>query len=173
MNNLKLPLEKFEDTKLWSYFIRIPDEVAQQYIEGKDRRIVCTLNDKEKIHCALMPSPKGYFILIKQALKKKLGIQLNEIIELTIEKDRSKYGMPMAEEFKVCLEEEPLALKYFEELTPGKQRNLIHLVNQIKSSEIKIRRSLAIVEHLITEEGKIEYKRLNELIKKYNQNSRI
>jgi hypothetical protein len=166
-------LNRFENNKLWSYYIRISDELAQKYIEGKDRRIICTLNNKESIHCALMPSPKGYFILVNQALKKKLGIQLGESVQLKIEKDRSKYGMPISEEFKACLEEEPIAFKYFEDLTPGKQRNWIHLVNQVKSSEIRIRRSLAIVEHLITEKGKIEYKRLNELIKSYNQNHRI
>ncbi len=173
MDQITETFNRFENNKLWSYYIQISDEVAEKYIEGKDRRIVCTLNDKESIHCALMPSPRGYFILINQSLKKKLGLQLGESVQLKIEKDRSKYGMPMSEEFEACLAEEAEAFAYFERLTPGKQRNLIHLVNQVKSSEIRIRRSLAIVEHLITEKGKVEYKRLNELLKNYNQNQRL
>ncbi|MEX2379581.1 MAG: YdeI/OmpD-associated family protein [Vicingaceae bacterium] len=173
MDQLTETLNRFENNKLWTYYISISDEIAQKYIEGKDRRVVCTLNDKESMHCALMPSPRGYFILINQALKKKLGLHLGESVQLKIEKDRSKYGMSISEEFETCLKEEPIAYKYFEELTPGKQRNLIHMVNQVKSSEIKIRRSLAIVEHLITEKGKIEFKRLNQLIKSYNQNHRL
>lgn len=173
MDQLTETLNRFENNKLWSYYIPISDEIAQKYIEGKDRRVICTLNDKESIHCALMPSPRGYFILINRNVKKKLGLHLGESVQLEIEKDRSKYGMPMSEEFEACLNEEPKALSYFEALTPGKQRNLIHLVNQVKSSEIKIRRSLAIVEHLITEKGEIEFKRLNELIKSYNQNHRL
>src|SRR5690606_8599463 len=110
---------------------------------------------------------------ISKKLKKQLSIELGDKIKLQIEKDHSKYGMPIAKEFEICLKEDPIALKYFEALSPDKQRNLIYLVNQVKSSEIKIRRSLAIIEHLIIEDGQIEYKRLNQLIKQYNRNQRI
>lgn len=166
-------LSRFENNKLWSYHIKIPDDVAEQFIDGKDRRIVCTFNDDETIHCALMPSPKGYFILINQRIVKKMHLHLGEAVKLKIRKDTSKYGMPVAKEFETCLNDEPLALEYFEALTAGKQRNLIHLVNQVKSPDIKIRRSLAIVEHLITEKGKVNHKALNQLIKRYNQQFRL
>ncbi len=158
---------------MWGYHFKIPTSIADKYIEGKDRRILCTINGEETIHCALMPSPEGFFILINKSLKKRLKLAEGKPAELNIEKDRSKYGMPVAEEFQAILKEDEVAARYFEKLSPGRQRNLLHLVNKIKSPDIRIRRCLAIFDHLVENKGEIDFKGLNEKIKAYNQRLKI
>lgn len=61
--------------------------------------------------------------------------------------------MPIYEEFEAVIFGDEVLFNYFQALTPGKQRNLIHLGNKIKNPDIKINRSIAIAEHLIEARG--------------------
>lgn len=166
---------KLEDkhSNLWGFHFRIPEAIYQEFSKGKDRRVICLFNGKEKTHCAVMPSPEGPFIMINQALVKKLKLQVGTIVRLSIEKDNSEYGMPVSEEFELIILGDEEVAHYFETLTPGKKRNLIHLVNKIKSSDIKINRAMAIAHHLKEDKGTLDFKRLNEVIKMYNQQNKI
>lgn len=169
---LKSKLEMF-NSNLWDAHFKIKEECALPFIQGKDRRIICTINKQLTVHCALMPHPEGWYIMMNKANIKKLRIREGDEVSLVMSKDTSKYGMPMPEEFDSCLKEDPLALDYFEKLTPGRKRNLIHLVRKIKSSNIRINRSLAILEHLHREDGKLDFKKLNEVIKEFNQRFKL
>jgi hypothetical protein len=51
-----------------------------------------------------MSNGKGdFFIMINKQVKKKLDLTRGQIVHLLIEKDNSKYGMEMPEEFKLVL----------------------------------------------------------------------
>lgn len=166
------PLNRM-DSNMWGHYFRIPDEVALQFTKGKDRRVLCTLNNKETIHCALMPSPQGYFIMINQSLRRKLKLSLGDAVKLEIEKDTSEYGMNICEEFEAVILEDDEVKPYFEGLTKGRQRSLLYLVGKIKNSEVRINRAMAIAHYLKVDKGVIDYKRLNEVIKEFNQKNRL
>lgn len=168
----KSRLESFENT-LWDIHFKVPKEHAAAFIQGKDRRIVCVINKSLRFHCALMPNPEGWFIVMNKSKIKKLGLKIGNLAHLSIRKDVSEYGMPMPDEFRSCLEADQLASRYFEELTAGKKRNLIYIVSKVKSSDIRIHRSLAVLDHIVRENGKLDFKKLNELIKEYNQRNKI
>lgn len=170
--NVKVKLVKV-GTKIYDYRFIIDEQLALPFIDGKNRRVICTFNQKEIKHCALMPSPEGPFIMADQQLRKKLGIQEGDEVIVEIRKDESEYGMPVPEEFEACLEMDPEADSIFKKLSNGKQRTLIHLVGKIKSSEIKVRRTLAILDHLKREPEMKDYKSLNETIKEYNQRENL
>lgn len=170
---LSVPLENMDDSRLWGYHFRIPDEVVSELSEGKDRRILCSINGSKAIHCAIMPSPEGAFIMLNKTLVKQLKLETGKPAKLYLEKDRSEFGMEVAEEFEaVIFGDEDLA-HYFNALSPGKKRNLLHLVNKIKSSDIRINRAMAIGQHLRETKGVLDFKRLNETIKEFNQRNRI
>ena len=169
---IKSRLERFKNT-LWETHFKINKNDAIPFIQGKDRRIVCIVNKTLTMHCALMPYPEGWYIMMNKANIKKLSLTEGDLVHLSIRKDDSKYGMPIPEELRSCLDEDPLSMKYFEGLTSGKKRNLIYIVSKIKSSEIRINRSLAILEHLVRERGSLDFKKLNELIKEYNQRYKL
>ncbi len=161
------------DSNLWGNHIKVPQEIANFYKENKIKRLICWLQEEIKMHCAIMYNQEGPFILINKSIYKQLKKIGNDIVKVRLEEDLSKYGMDMPIEFEQCLIEDQKAYEHFENLTPGKQRNLIHLVASVKSSDIKIRRALAILEHLKREQGKIDFKGLNHLIKEYNQNFKL
>lgn len=50
---------------------------------------------------------------------------------------------------------------------------MIHLVNKIKNTDIKITRAMAIAHHLMETKGNIEFKQLNETIKEFNQKNKL
>ena len=120
-----------------------------------------------------MPSSEGPFIMLNKTLVKQLKINTSDVVTLEISKDDSEYGMPMSEEFEAVILGDSTVFSIFDQLTPGKKRNLIHLVNKIKSSEIRINRSMAIAAHLQESKGKIDFKQLNEKIKEFNQRNKI
>ena len=157
------------NSNLWGNHIKVPEDVVAYFKEKKVKRLLCTLDKIETIHCAIMGSAEGPYILINKELKKKLIKDLGHKIQVKLKPDNSKYGMPMSEELEQCLAEDKTVLNYFENLTTGKQRNLIHMVNKIKNPDIKIRRALSIVEHLNREQGELDFKKLNEVIKEFNQ----
>lgn len=166
-------LEQFEDTRVFNFHIVVNESIANQFIEGEDRRIVCTLNDKETIHAALMPRHGDYFILINNKVKKSLDLELGDNVEVRLEKETSAYGMPMPEEFQALLEQDVKGSEYFHLLTPGKQRNLIYLVSKVKNTDSRMTKSLAIVDHLKDVSGALDFKILNQKIKEYNQNAKL
>lgn len=161
------------DSNVWNYHLPVSKQQAKEFIEGDNRRVICTVNDKLKLHCALMPYPKGYFVLMNQANIKKLNIKEGDPVRLVIEKDISDYGIPIPDSFLALLSQEEQGSKYFHGLTPGKQRSLIYIVGKVKNIDSQINKGLAILDHLTEAKGQLDFKRLNEKIKEYNQRSKL
>jgi mannitol/fructose-specific phosphotransferase system IIA component len=159
------------NSSLWGGNIPIPHDIADQILkEQKNRRVVCTLNNSLRFQCALMPKGDGtYFILVNKGNRKKLGLSLGQQVTVTLEKDESEYGLPMPEEMAEVLASDPEGDELFQALTPGKQRNLLYIAGKVKSSELRIHKALVIVEHLKTQEGKIDFKQLNQELKASNR----
>jgi len=157
-------LEKF-DSDLWYFYFKVPNDIADKLID-KDRRVMCTINNLVEYSCAIMHGSMGdFFINVNKEHRKKLKIQEGDEIEVTLVKDKSKYGMPMPEEFEETLYQDPEGDKIFHSLTPGKQRTLIHMVGKIKSSQIRINKALTIIDYLKEVSGNLDYKELNEAFK--------
>ncbi len=154
------------NSKLWGYHFPVPEDIARRYTDGNNRRVKCTINGQIKIQSALMGSKSGWFILLNKELVTKLNHP--EEITVTMEKDTSEYGMEMPEELAVLLDQDEEGRKHFDALTPGKQRNLIYIVNKVKNTDSRLNKALAIVHHLKEVNGQLDFKMLNETIKHYN-----
>ena len=158
----------FPDSPLWGYYLPVSGAQGAPFVEGDDRRVICTLEDSHRMHAALMPRGEGFFILINKQIRDKFGLSLGDPVKVHLEKDRSEYGMPMPEELMVTLAQDEGAHRYFHALTPGRQRTLIYVVAKVKNPDSRIRKALAIAEHLNTSRGKLDFKALNLVIKRYN-----
>ncbi|MEQ8358291.1 MAG: YdeI/OmpD-associated family protein [Cytophagales bacterium] len=101
-------------------------------------------------------------------MRTELEIEEESKISVLIEKDRSEFGMDVPEEFIEVMGQEELAWERFQQLTPGKQRTLIYIVNKVKNTDSRIRKALAIAHHLKEMKDVLDFKRINELIKYYN-----
>lgn len=155
-------LENF-NTRLWTWHIKVPKAIAKHYLDMGDKRVVCHLNDTFEFQCAIMSAGEGvYFINLNKKIRDQLGLKEGSRIRVMLEKDESEFGMPVPEEFKEVLKQDKKANTYFEQLTPGKQRNLIYIVGQAKNTDLRILRSIIIIDHLKNNLGKIDFRSLNK-----------
>lgn len=162
-------LSRFPSSLLWGWHFLVPHEIATLFTQGNDRRVVCTINEQLTLHCALMPNKDTWFIMLNQGVQKKLMTPLNSELKISLIKDVSEYGMPMPDELREVLDQDAEFDTYFHKLTRGKQRSLIYVVGKVKNSDSRIRKSLAIADHLTANRGKIESKLLYEALKEYNK----
>ena len=146
----------------------IPKDIGDHFIEGEDRRVICTINNFSPIYSALMPKGEVYSIYVKKEFMKKHGLEEGDEVNVTLEKDTSEYGIPVPDSFQELLHQDTEGSMYFHELTKGKQRTLIHIVGKVKNVDSQLAKGLAIMHHLKEAQGILDFKRLNELIKQYN-----
>ncbi len=157
------------DGDLYHCFLRVPPEIAAYFIESGSKRLVCTLQNNLDYHCGLLHDGSGGFIVsVSGARRRSLKLEVGQLIDVALKLDNSKYGMPMSEEFRAVMEQDERAFSFFEKLTAGKQRSLIHWSDGVKSSEIKIRRALVVARHLVLQRGKVEFSLLAREIKEAN-----
>ena len=148
--------------------VQIPDKIYSQIIKiAPDKRVICTFNSTLIHHCALMPKDGSHFILLNKEICKKLNSEVGDSLTIELKKETAKYGLPISEEMEEVLYSDPDGTILFNKLTPGKQRTLIHIVNKIKSTQLKIERSFVIIEHLKKLKGKLDYEILQQDFKDY------
>lgn len=173
MESFNTQLERVS-SDLFHYFFRVPDEVAEKFISKEDRRVVCVAEGKIKFHCAILSDGAGgKIVTFNQERVKKLGLRTGEVFNVEMEKDASEYGMPISEELLEVLDQDPLANELFHGFTKGKQRTLIYWSDNVKSSEIKIRRALVMANHLVQNKGELDFKQLNVEMKEANQQAKL
>ncbi|MEQ9007917.1 MAG: YdeI/OmpD-associated family protein [Ekhidna sp.] len=164
---LKTTILKFE-SELWSYYVPIPKKIGNSFIDGDNRRVKCTINSGEPIYSALMHKGDVYSIYMKKEFLKKNKLSEGDEVRVTLEKDNTEYGMPVPESLQVLMDQDDEGVKFFKQLTMGKQRSLIHIVGKVKNVDSQLAKGLAIMHHLKEAKGELAFKRLNVLIKEYN-----
>ena len=134
-------------------YIEIPPIYAEMFkSEDKSRRVVCMLGDLE-FSCAIMPLGTGWMILVNKERQKKLGLKEGMTVEVGLRKDDSEYGTPFPEELQEVFAQDDGAKAYFDALTAGKKRSLLHLVSSVKNVDTRIERALMIAQRLRETKG--------------------
>ena len=61
----------FDDNALyWELHIPIPDAVFNKlYLEAKDKRVICTINNDYSFHCAMFPKVTFHYILLTRKVE--------------------------------------------------------------------------------------------------------
>ena len=131
--------------------------VADFGFKGNLRRVICSLNGCEPFNCSLFPGKGDYFLTLSKQLRKTLGIDIGDAINVELQQDTSKYGMPMPEEFAEVLRQDAEGERLFDALSPGDQRLMLKLVVFVKDPDRRIIRSLTGIELLKRSDGKFVY----------------
>lgn len=154
------------NSNLWHFHLVVPEKSVRSLVKDNQRRVVCTINQTTSFQAALMSLGDGnFFINVNQTIRKKLKLNEGDEVRIDLEKDDSEFGLPLPEEFKELLNQDTEGADVFSKLTPGKQRTLLYIIGKPKSSTLRIRNAIAILEHLKRNNGKIHYKALNQEIK--------
>jgi hypothetical protein len=155
------------DSAVYNAHLQVPSAIAKKYLKAEAKRVICDINGTISFPAAIMPNGQNYyFILLNKPMLKKMKLNFGDEVNVTITPDTSKYGMPLSEELKEVLSQDIEFENHFERLTPGKQRNLIYYISKFKSSDLKISKALTIADHLKANNGKLDFKLLNEALKK-------
>lgn len=160
-------LKKHRGDYIWHY-IAVDKETGEKFpVKEKSRRVLCSVNGKEKFHCALMHDGNGAFwISVSKAMMKKFGLSLGDELDVSLWPDNSKYGVKMPEEFTEVLKQDPPGSKLFHKLTAGKQRSLIFQIIQFKDIDRRIHSALIVLEHLKDNDGSVNAEKLMQELKR-------
>lgn len=154
------------DAHLYPLQFYISKKIVDTIKSKNIKRLQVRINSNEAIDSSLISGgDQQYFIKINKGQMKKFSLSIGDEASLEIIPDESKYGMPLPEEFAAIWEIDEEAKTLFHLLTPGKQRNLIYIVNKVKSLDIRARKANIIMEHLKINNGKLDFKVLNESLK--------
>lgn len=110
---------------------------------------------------AILPMGEGNFILaINKDLKKRTKVVIGQLVELQLKVD--KKGYQLNSDFIECLNDEPLALTYFNTLTNGHKNYFSKWIEQAKTEETKAKRIANSVNALAKKWGYPEMIRNNK-----------
>lgn len=153
-------LDRFEGN-LWHFHVLVPAKIAKPFISGTNRRVECILNHTVSFHAALMPTGDGtFFINVNKEIRTKLKLKEGDEVWVEVAKDESEYGLPLPAEFAELLKQDIEGNERFHALTPGKQRTLLYIIAKPKSTDLRIRNGIVILQHLKRTGGIIIYKEL-------------
>ncbi len=150
----------------WHFLLIDRVTVDKFKFEGKSRRVICTIKGGDPFPCALMPWGDVFYIMVNKQRRTELGLEVGQMVDIILEKDESKYGMPMPEELQEVLDQDPEGKRMFEKLTPGKKRSMMYFIGKIKDIDRRIHASLIFIEHIKKNDGKMVSKELTRELKR-------
>jgi len=156
------------NSSVYGFAIPVPKKVGDGYKKADIKRLVVTYNGKEKANCAFMPGmEKGYWLVINKQIRTKLKLDIGSKVDVIVEADTSKYGMPLPPEMEELLLQDPEGDIIFHKLTAGKQRSLLYIIGKPKTSDTRLKKAVAILEYLKMVNGKLDFPEMNEYIKNF------
>jgi len=153
--------------KLWGSHVAVPARAATAMIDGASRRVWCSIDDGDPFQCALIPHGNGRFVItINKTRREAAGLNVGDSVRIALRRDDSDYGLPLPGEFAELLRQDAEGDRLFHALTAGKQRTLLYIIGNGRTPDERIRRALAVVEHVKSNKGKIDYRKLNAALKR-------
>ena len=162
---LKTELVKADDSG-WHFLVVDKKTVDKFGFEGKYKRVVCTINNGKPFQCALMPTRGQFYIIVNKKKRDEAGIEFGDMVNVLLEKDESRYGLPMPEVLREILDQDPEGDEIFHSLSAGKQRSILYAIGKVKDIDRRIHTGLIYLEHLKENKGKIVYEILKEELKR-------
>ena len=129
----------------WTY-IDVPAALAQQLVPGNKKgfRVKGKLDQHPFEKIALIPMGGGDFILtLNAATRKAIRKQKGATLEVQMEIDKSEIQPPL--ELLECLQDEPEALAYYQNLPQGHRNYFTNWINSARTEPTRAKRIAATV----------------------------
>ena len=98
----------------------------------------------------LIPRKDNRYVMYLNAdIRKRAGIQVEDIVQIEIEYDPVSRELPIPEDLELILKEKDSLWEQFVTLTPSHRRELIQYLNEAKKPESRLIRINKIISHLI------------------------
>jgi uncharacterized protein YdeI (YjbR/CyaY-like superfamily) len=96
-----------------------------------------------------MPMGNGHlFLPVKAAVRKKIGKEAGDFIQVVLFKDESELQIP--QDLLLCLTDEPLAHEKFFKLKESVQREFIQWLSAAKKEETRVERIATVIDKLLS-----------------------
>ncbi|HEY8935622.1 MAG TPA: YdeI/OmpD-associated family protein [Cyclobacteriaceae bacterium] len=134
----KYRLEKFQGKGGWTY-ARLPDFSKDKNAPFGWRKVRGTIDGYEIKKYHLMPMGDGNVMLpVKAEIRKHIKKNEGDLVHVILYPDTEPLVVP--EEMLLCLEDEPIALKFFKSISESEQKYYIQWIYSAKREETKIDR---------------------------------
>ena len=128
--------------------IAIPTALAEEFLAKKIKRVICLFKNGRQLHGAIHHRDSFYYLMLGKQMAKDFHVIPGEEITVALEEDTTLYQIGVCEEFLEVVQTDPEGADLFHQLTPGKQRGLIHAITMKKSSNLRIEKSLLLLKNL-------------------------
>lgn len=147
------------------HYLEVPKAVLKKLGDSLKQRLLITVNKSVTWQSGMVAHKKGKAcISINQKRMKQAGIKPGQEVDVSLVKDRSKYGLTMPEELKALLVQDTEGNRRFHLLVPGKSRYIIYFVSQLKNKQARVDRAIRVIENLKgTVEGKESFRKILEV----------
>ncbi|HLG36084.1 MAG TPA: YdeI/OmpD-associated family protein [Bacteroidia bacterium] len=132
----------------WTY-IEIPADVAQQLKRGnkKSFRVKGKLDSYSIKGVALLPMGGGSFIMpLNAGMRKGFGKRHGSVLNVKLEEDKTP--LLYDPDLMACLTDEPIAMKFFNNLPPSHKNYFSKWITEAKTAPTKARRIAQALEGL-------------------------
>ena len=141
--------------KLKLRHITVSKEILEKFWTKEDegsifnQRFIITLNDSVRWQAGSVSLGNNEaYITVSSERLKKIKADIGDTVNVSLERDFSEYGFDVPIEFEEVLRQDTLGKQRFDSLSLGKRRATIYLILQLKSSDKRIEKSIAILENL-------------------------
>jgi len=154
--------EKMGEKTGWTYFEVSPD-LAQELKPGnrKEFKVKGKLDAHSIKRVSLLPMGGGLFIFVlNAALRKAIGKKHGAMVKVQLTEDKSEFVFN--KDFIECLDDEPVAKEFFQNLTGSHQRYFSKWIDDAKTEPTKVKRITLAVNALAKKLGYPEMLRASQ-----------
>lgn len=91
---------------------------------------------------------KCAYITLSLARMKQLSVTLGDNVHVTLKPDNTEFGFDVPVELEEVLRQDSEAKRRFDQLKPGFKRHIIYLIQNYKTSQTRIDKSIFYLENL-------------------------
>ena len=142
-------LEKFPCKGGWTFTI-IPEVLPDKHSPFGWVKVKGSIDGYEFKNYRLLPAEKGdnrLFFAVKAEIRKAIKKEAGDVVRIILYRDNDPLEIP--EELVACLKDEPNAYENFQQLTEGKQKELIDWIYSAKTDETKVKRIIATIDTVL------------------------
>jgi len=144
--NKKYILERFPGKGGWT-FARIPEITQEKKAHFGWVKVKGTIDGYAISKYHLMPMGNGnLFLPVKAEIRKKINKKEGDKVHVVLYLDNEPLVVP--EEMLLCLQDEPLALKFFNSLSESEQKFYIQWIYSAKKEDTKVDRMVKTINRL-------------------------
>ena len=131
-------LQKFPGKGGWTY-AAIPEVLQDKTVPFGWVKVRGSIDGYEIKHYNLMPMGNGQlFLPVKASIRKQIKKQEGDSVHIVLYADNQP--IPMPDELRVCLQEEPAAFVFFQSLPQKEQQRFIKWIEDVATESKKVDR---------------------------------